>query len=70
VLGENRGITDSQYSGIKWEAFMMLISHSGLRFGVGNSDKEKDSPHMVGSIEFDELPAITRLSNRVEFKPE
>ena len=33
---------------------------------VGKSSKVKDSPDIVGSIDFDDLPAISRLLQRVD----
>jgi len=33
---------------------------------VGKSSKVKDSPDIVGGIEFSEVPAISRLLNRVD----
>lgn len=33
---------------------------------VGKSNKVKDSPDVVGGIDFDDLPAISRLLQRVD----
>jgi hypothetical protein len=35
-------------------------------FVVGKSNKVKDSPDIIGSIDFNELPAIGRLSKMVD----